>query len=81
MDESGALYQEFLQYQITQATFQLEARVLCGLLSREDANKQLEDFRAEVSRKQNEIIASRRKKAWWSRLTHTGLRALWGRGE
>ena len=72
MEDESPLYQEFLDYQVAQFSFQMEASVLCGLLDQQEATRKLSAFQEEVATVRREI--ARRKRSWWQRIV-----GLWER--
>lgn len=57
MDEASALYQEFLTYRLQELRFRFEASVLAGVLTQEQADRQMAGCETEVAKKRRQIAA------------------------
>jgi hypothetical protein len=75
MKEEDALYQEFLDYRVKQSAFYLDASVLSGLMSQQEADRQAAAFDLKLAAKRREIA---KRKVWWHRL-QTWYIGLWER--
>lgn len=67
MKETDALYREFIDYRLKEATFYHSARRLAGLCTQSDADQQIEGMRARVEEKHKELdIAAVSRPKWWA---------------
>lgn len=68
MDERSELYREFLAYRLSSAEFGLHAKRLCGLISPEEEQHHIDEWKELVAAKQREIPALPvipEKRHWW----------------
>jgi hypothetical protein len=63
MSEGSRIFDEYLDYRLSEVAFVLEAERLCGLISPEEKAEQFAEFVAKVDAKRAEI-AARRRRPW-----------------